>query len=460
MLAAGSAVAMTGEVSSGGEEPSSAIPRREVDVAIVGAGLAGLTAATELRKQGVTVLVLEARDRVGGRTLDQPIGGGHVVEGGGQWVGPGQTHVLALAKDLGIDTFPSYTQGKTTLALAGLRFTAGAERASKERQRVNGLLEKMAETVPLRTPWTAAHAKEWDAVTLADWLRQTTTDKEVRQAFDLETEISLGAPKRLSLLYYLFYVHSAGGINALDVDAQERRFRGGSQSISKKLADRLGQDLVLASPVSRIARIDEGRVTVEAKRVHVSAKCVVVAMMPADTRRIEFAPALPAARRSLVKQWRGEPAFKVNVVYDKPFWRAAGLSGVGVADKGPVGVTFDNSPPDGSRGVLLSFLASEQIPKDAAKRRAAIVEGLVRLFGKEAGQPIGYHETDWSTDPWCTGCVSPLPAGVLTRYGSALREPVGGVHWAGTETSEVWCGYMEGAVRSGQRVAAEVRKVL
>jgi monoamine oxidase len=182
--------------------------------------------------------------------------------------------------------------------------------------------------------------------------------------------------------------------------------------------------------------------------------------MPADTRRIEFAPALPAARRGLVKGWKGEPAFKVNAVYADAFWRRNGLSGLAVSDRGPVGVTFDNSPPDGMRGVLVAFIETGKAPKEGAARRRAVLEDLVALFGKAARTPTDYIETDWSAEAWTAGCVSPLSPGVLTEFGGALREPVGRVHWAGTETSEVWCGYMDGAVRSGLRAAAEVWKAL
>jgi monoamine oxidase len=179
-------------------------------------------------------------------------------------------------------------------------------------------------------------------------------------------------------------------------------------------------------------------------------------MMPSDTRRIAFTPGLPVARRGLVEAWRGESAIKVNVVYDEPFWRKDGLSGLGLSDRPPIGVTFDNSPSDGSRGVLLAFLTEVGVAKDPALRRTTVLAGLAELFGRRAKKPTAYFEQDWARDGWTTGCVSPVPCNVLTRFGPALRAPVGRIHWAGTETSETWCVYMDGAVRSGERVAAEV----
>jgi monoamine oxidase len=266
----------------------------------------------------------------------------------------------------------------------------------------------------------------------------------------------LGPTSSISLLYYLFIIRSAGGIRALETDAQERRFVGGPQSLSKGLAGPLADELVLGTPVLRIVDEERAGVVVESKRLKVMARRVVVAMMPADTRRIAFTPGLPAARRGLVEAWRGEPAIKVNVVYDEPFWRKDGLSGLGLTDRPPIGVTFDNSPRDGSRGVLLAFLTEGGVDKDPGVRRTAVLAGLAELFGRRARTPVAYFEQDWSRDGWTTGCVSPVPRNVLTRFGPALRAPVGRTHWAGTETSEAWCGYMDGAVRSGERVAVEV----
>ncbi len=427
-----------------------------VDVVIIGAGLAGLTAALELRTAGRSVCVVEARERVGGRTLDYSIGGGHVVERGGQWIGNTQTEILSLAEELGVDNFPSYTQGKTVLYMNGTRFVVDDIDNNPAASEAKYQLDQMALTVPLNAPWTDAQAAEWDGLSVADWLTGNVREVEARQSIEAEIQSFLPAPTQdISLLYFLFYVHSAGGLQALSSGAQELRFKGGPQALSQKMAQLLEDDLVLGSPVRKIIQT-AAAVKVVSRRACITAKHVVVAMMPADIQRIRFSPALPQQRRLLNAQWQGAAGFKVNVVYAKPFWRAQGLSGFAVSDDGPVPTTFDNSPPDASRGVLLGFVEQQAAPTDAAMRRQSILNALARLFGNEALNPQAYIEMDWSKERWTGGCVSILGPNVLTRQGAALRQPFQRIHWAGTETSDIWNGYMEGAVRSGKRVAMEL----
>lgn len=427
---------------------------KTVDVVIIGAGLAGLTAAGELRQAGRSVCVVEARERVGGRTLDDAIGGGHVVESGGQWIGTTQTEILSLAGRLGIESFPSYTQGKTVLYFNGTRFAVDsldenlAARAAKDR------LDQMAVTVPLTEPWTAAQAVEWDSLSVADWLASHISDIEARQSIEQEIQSFLPAlTQEISLLYFLFYVHSAGGLQALNSGAQELRFKGGPQALSKKMAQLLADDLVLDSPVSQIIQTDT-TVKVISRKACITARRAVVAMMPADVQRIRFTPALPQQRRALDTQWQGKAGFKVNVIYPNPFWRNRGLSGLALSDHGPIQTTFDNSPPDASRGVLMGFVRTQTA--DPVVRRQSILNTLAHLFGRKALTPQAYIEMDWSQERWTSGCVSILGPNVLTRHGAALHPPYHRVHWAGTETADIWNGYMEGAVRSGKRAAMEL----
>ena len=152
---------------------------------------------------------------------------------------------------------------------------------------------------------------------------------------------------------------------------------------------------------------------------------------------------------------------KVFAVYDEPFWRRSGLNGQVASDRGPVKVTFDNSPPSGSPGVLMGFLEGYEarmwVRRSETERREAVLGSFARYFGPEAARPREYVEKDWMAEEFTRGCYGAhFTPGVWTSYGEALRQSVGRIHWAGAETSPVWNGYLEGAVRTGEQVAARL----
>src|SRR5215212_5291738 len=442
---------------------------KEADVVVVGAGLAGLAAARALRAAGASVVVLEARDRVGGRLLNHDIGGGKVVEVGGQWIGPTQDRLAALAAELGVATFPTHAEGHNLLEYGGSvrRYSGTIPRINPavliDVERAQRRLNRMARRVPLEAPWEAPGAAKLDGQTAATWMRRNLATRSGRMLLELGIEAVWAAqPEDMSLLHVLFYIHSAGSLELLfdtDGGAQQDRFVGGSQLIPIRMAAELGSErVVLGAPVRRIEHGPDG-VTVHSDREVARGRRAIVAIAPTRAGRIAYDPPLAGYRDQLTQGMALGTVAKCVALYSEPFWRSDGLSGQATSERGPVRLMFDNSPPDGSPGVLLGFLegrhARELGRLRPAERRTAVVDCFTRMFGPRAASPDEYVERLWAEEEWTRGCYGcHMPTGAWTGYGPALHPPIGPLHWAGAEYARVWNGYMDGAVRSGDRAAA------
>ncbi len=431
------------------------------DVIIVGAGLAGLTAARDLKNAGVkSFRVLEARDRVGGRTLNQDLGRGTIVDGGGQWVGPTQYAIMELARELEVDTFPTFNEGKLALLINGDSTSVEGGDTLIGNQDFIDALDKLAADIPLEDPWTSPRASEFDSMTFREWITTQQLSEEDQVSIDASTYLTFGAPPdAISFLYVLYYIRSAGSYAVLESikgGAQQDRIVGGSQTLSLKMFEEVRDHVQLETPVKRILdwELSSDVCRLITDKEVIQAKQVVLALSPSLCNQIVFDSPLPPKRADLHRTWPVVgTGIKAQMRYRTPFWREKGFSGQSFTDAGPYVWSVDCSPADSASGVLLCFVDTDAAPRDPESRKLQITEAYTACFGEEAAKPLGYVEKNWSDEAWTKGCVSPLAPGQLSTLGEALRPSLGRLHWAGTETSVIWTGYMDGAVRSGHTAA-------
>lgn len=446
------------------------------DVVVVGAGFAGLTAARELTRRGHDVLVVEGRDRVGGRSFTGFVGG-VAVDFGATFVGPTQDAVLALAVELGLETVPTYGRGKNLIRWRGRvrSYRSTIPRLSVlelvDVSRIQWRFDRVCRKVPVDKPWTSPIADQLDAVSLDDWLRSVHAGASTRDLMAIMARVTWGAePDAVSMLHAVRYVKSAGGLShMLDVEggAQQDRFLAGTQQIATAMATELGERVILGAPVRRISRRPDRTLTVTAGQSEHHADAVVVAVAPQHRADIEFDPALPTGYGELSRHWPQGHLSKAYAAYPTPFWRTQGYSGEALSDEGPVFITFDVSPAHGDDdadgpGVLLGFTDARTFdPLPADQRREVALAGFSALFGDDAASPLDYVDHCWGAETFAPGGpTAAVPPGSWTAHGRWLRAPVDGIFWAGTETSDRWTGFLDGAVRSGIRVADEVDQEL
>ncbi|MCW6536705.1 flavin monoamine oxidase family protein [Sphingomonas lycopersici] len=439
-----------------------------VDVAIIGAGLAGLTAARDLVRSGCTsVAVLEARDRVGGRTLNFDVGGGHVSEVGGQWIGPGQTAVADLARELNVGTFPTYYDGKTTILGGNGRVEIDLHGTFGTDEALAAKLSKLSRDVPSGAPWTSSRVQELDKLSVGDWLAKQSIKPEDQNGWNSSIGLSGGTfPAKMGLLHFLSMINSANcdyeQLDSIKNSAQGTRLVGGSQILSTKLAEQLGEKVRLSFPIRRISGWDQEVITLHSDRGEVRARRVIMALSPPLCNQIQYEPALPTARAALHRAWPAHsPARKTAMVYARPFWREKGLNGHVLQFGGPIIWAWDNSPPGGEIGIINAFVTNAMLPTDLAEAKKIQADIYAQALGDEALSPVSYHDRDWGfADPWTITCVSAIPPGFWSVHGAALKPPCGNLIWAGTETADIWAGYMDGAVRSGHQSALEALNAL
>lgn len=439
---------------------------QEGQVVVIGAGLSGLTAARRLVEAGRQVTVVEARGRVGGRTLSQDLAGAR-FDLGGQWIGPGQRRLAALARELGVATFPTWHQGRKVLDLQGQISTYQGDIPS-----ISPLHLLVLQAGLMRLERLSAHleslepegARRLEGQTLAQLRRRLIPPRRVRGLFDVAARVIFGAePEELSALYALSYLKAGGGLlNLAEIKggAQQDRFVEGAQSLSLGLARRLEGRLMLEAPVRRLSQSAD-QVEVYTDRGVLHARRVILAIPPPLVARVHCDAPLSRGRRELSQRMFMGQTLKCMAVYRDAFWRQAGFSGEVVCTGGPVDVVFDNTSHDGAAPALLGFMVGRHGRAQAAlspeARRQGFLQALARYFGPQALEPVAYVEQDWAAEPWSLGCpVGNLAAGAFLESAPALRAVEGRLHFAGTESATEYTGYMEGALQAGERAAQEV----
>jgi monoamine oxidase len=444
----------------------------DAEVIVVGAGLAGLTAAGELTRKGRDVLVVEARDRVGGRTYTTTTASGWSIDRGGQWLGPTQHRMIRLCGALGIRTFPTACDGTKFLddGVKVRRYSGKIPSVSiaqlAELQVSLMRLDRVCDQLPARFDDPRAAALDDD--TVASWRARMLVTQGARDLFDIAVRTVFGAePSEMSALWFAHYLRTGGGLAAhIDTPggSQQDRIVGGAQPIAEALARPLGERVRLSTPVRAIEQSTDG-VTVHTDGGALRGQRCVVCVPPATAQRITFTPALPGARDLAMQRMPMGATVKFFARYERAFWRERGCSGEYVATKGPASMAIDNTAHDGSWPSLLMFIVGRDAygwsSRDVEARRRAVLSQVARALGDEVMRPVEVVEQDWAEEPWTRGCpVGNALPGVLTTLGAPLRDAVGRVHWAGTETADEWTGYMEGAVQSGERAAREVLTAL
>ncbi|SER62231.1 flavin monoamine oxidase family protein [Corynebacterium cystitidis] len=471
------------------------------DVVVVGAGPSGLMTARTLKKRGLSVAVLEARDRVGGRTWNGNVvdeaGNKHFIEIGGQWISPDQTRLIDLIDELGLETFSRYRDGKSVYVdpsgerheYEGDVFPTNDQTVAEMDQLIEKLDNLAAEIDP-QHPWDHPQAAELDRVSFRSWLEDLSDNTEAIDNVSIYVASGmLTKPAHtFSALQAGLMAASAGSFsNLVDEDfILDKRVVGGMQSVSLIMADELGDDVILSSPVRSIqwASPDQstadvtnnipadvrngvlhngapGTVTVSSDAAVVNASFAVLAVPPNLYSRISFSPPLPREQHVAHQHISMGLVIKVHAVYDSPFWREDGLSGTGFGGGRLVQEVYDNTNHEDSYGTLVGFIsdiyAEEMWALPTEERKQRILQAMAIYLGPKTLEPIAFYLSDMAAEEWTRGAyATSYDLGGLSRWGHLQNEPTGPIYYSCSDIAGHGYQHVDGAVRMGEIVANQI----
>ncbi|MFD2203421.1 flavin monoamine oxidase family protein [Shivajiella indica] len=442
------------------------------EVIIIGAGFSGISASKKLNQANIPFLVLEARDRLGGRVYTKKLSEDLYLDFGGQWIGPGQDRMYELCREFGLEYYETYDQGNNLLDFG------------KKVRKFKGLipkldivslinldlvlkkLERMAKSISLEEPWNHPKAMEYDRISLAEFISVNCKTISCKKIVSLALETVFASElNEISLLHALFYIKSGRDLNTLiniKDGAQLHRIVGGMQSLIEKMAAPFHDKIHFNRTVKKILQENEV-IKVKGEDFELTCKKLIIAIPPPLVSKLEFEPMLSGKKRQIIDRISMGQVGKCFMVYKKPFWRENDFSGQAFADaNSPFQSIFDCSPKDTKYGILMGFTiakrAREYFTKSKEERKNIMKGKLIQYYGNEAAEPLLYEDFTMTDEAWSRGCYAGLyPTGAWTGFQNAYSKAEGNILWAGTEASPIWFGYIEGAVRAGESAAESVR---
>lgn len=444
---------------------------QSASVVIVGGGFSGIAAAKKLHEAGVSFLVLEARERLGGRVYTKRFDQDYYLDFGGQWIGPTQDRMYELCHELGVSYFATYNQGKNILDLGEKLKTYRGTIPKLDLFSLLNLdwlirkIEKLARQIDPNAPWNHPKAKEWDSQQLDEFLLKHSKTTACYKVIRVGCETIFACdPDQVSLLHALFYIRSGTSLDCLinvKGGAQQDRIKGGMQTLIEAMAKPFLNQILFQSPAQQIHYSENG-VEILGEGFSISASKVILAVPPPLLAQIEFSPALPEAKAKLFQNYPMGRVAKCFMIYDKPFWRELGFSGQSVSDdKTPFQTLYDCSPADASKGILMGFVVGSRAEQffsiEKNDRKVKMEAILTRYFGEKAKEAIEYQEFSMTDKTWSRGCYAALmQPHAWTDFQDAYRSPLPPLYFAGTEAAVKWHGYIEGAVLAGESAATDV----